>query len=236
MQDGKGKSASLRTGARCGFGQPGPGAAQGQVQAVAQGADSPCHRHCSPPDRSVFSPAQPSCSPHPSAHGLGGLPCGAWGEHCSSRGGTTSTAGPKSWDQSGMGREGARVAAAPHWEAGCHVAPRCSPPPRAGLHACCSWLPSVSPRPWGWLLTPQPHRPVLPPLSIPLRVHIAAVAAAWNIACPAGAVAPGTVPPAPRPGGGCAGLKDAPCSATHSPHHQHQGASLSPGSMVRAFA
>lgn len=34
------------------------------------------------------------------------------------------------------------------------------------------------PLPWGWLLTPQPHGPVLPPLSILLWVHVAAVAAA----------------------------------------------------------
>lgn len=62
------------------------------------------------PHRPGACPAQRSRSPHPSAHGLGGL-----------------------------------------------VALRCSPPPGAGLHACCRWLPLVSPHPWGWLLTSEPH-------------------------------------------------------------------------------
>lgn len=98
-------------------------------------------------------PAQRSRSPHPSAHGLGGLPCGAGGEHRSSRRGD----GHSRAKELGSEWEGARAAAAPHREAGGHVALRCSLPPGAGLHACCRWLPLVSPHSWGWLLTSEPH-------------------------------------------------------------------------------
>lgn len=116
-------------GSACrGFGQPEPGAAQGQIQAEAQGGDSPCNGQCSPLGPSVLSP--------PIAHILlhmvwGGFPTGLVGEELQLPG--MGTAGLKSHYQSGMGRKGARVAAA--HRGGVPCCPWGSSSPRAGLGA-----------------------------------------------------------------------------------------------------
>lgn len=102
---------SLRTRACCEVGQPGPGAAQGQVQVVVPGADSFCNGHCSTQDWRV------------PAVELGSEQDGQGRGSCGSRGG--------------------------RWP--------CVPTTLPTSRGCCRWLPSASPCPRGWLLTPQPH-------------------------------------------------------------------------------
>lgn len=139
MQDGMGKSTSLRSRGR----------SRQWFRELAASATGTA------PHQTGLCPTRPSCSPHPLL-GIGGFPVGLGGSSAAPRragGHSRAEELGTEWDGQGRGSRGSVTAPG----GGCLCGLIMLSTSQGRVRACCRWLSAAGPCPWGWLLTPRPR-------------------------------------------------------------------------------